>query len=237
MILNKTILGVCLCAITGLALAELAAPESRMYMGTNAQVRYTNFDKKFGKAVMRKKHNQGHIFIGFKLSDDLSVEVGRESLVSRSKKTILTEGEVFNGIRIPKEFSPSAFVTNMNLKSMNLDMTYYIRMFDDIPISFVPSIGISHITVEISRENLYCGEFGNKIPERIFRKSFLALKPSAGLQYDFDNGFSLRTSISFIETRGQNLKTKDSHTFKLKNKPRVNLKDSFVIGFGFIVNL
>jgi hypothetical protein len=237
MILNKTILGVCLLAMTGLAFCETDAPKSRIYVGTHAQMRYTDFDKKFGKAIMRKKHHQGHIFVGFKLNDNFAIEVGREGMVSKLNHTILSEGQMFNGIPIPKEFAPSEFVTNMQLKSMNLDMVYYMRLFDDIPLSFVPSIGISHITVDITRDTLQCGTFSNKIPSRIFNKSFLALKPSAALQFDCDNGFSLRTSVSFINTNGTKMKTKDSHTFKLRSKPRVNLKDSCVIGVGFVVNL
>jgi len=237
MILNKTILGVCLLSMTSVAFCETEVPKSRFYLGSHAQVRKTDFDKKFGQAIMRKSHNQFHHFIGFKISENFAIEVSREAMISKSKKTTLMEGQMFNGIPIPKNLAPSLFSTNMKLKAINLDIVLYKQLFDDIPLSFVPSIGISHITIEVTRDNLHCGNFSGKIPTRVFNKSFLSLKPSAALQYDFENGFSLRTSASFINTNGTKLTTHDSHMFKLKAKPRVNLKDSCVFGVGFAVNL
>lgn len=237
MILNKTILSICLCALAGSAFSSVEFPKSRLYVGTHAQLRYTGFDKKFGSAIMRKVHNQGNIFAGFKFSDNFAIEIGREVMVGKLKSTTLVEGQTFNGVPIPKELSPSIFMTNMNLKCNNLDMVFYKKIFDEIPLSFVPSIGISHITIDITRDNLYCGNFNNKIPSRIFNKSFFAFKPSAALQYDFENGFSLRTSATFINTYGTKMEAKDSQTLKLRNKPRVHLKDSFVFGLGFVCNL
>lgn len=237
MILKKIILGIGLFALAGSSFSSDESPKSKLYVGTHAQVRHTGFDKKFGKSIMRKKHNQGHMFIGFKLSDNFAIEVGRESMISKLNTTTLAEGQMFNGIPIPKDLAPSIFSTKMNLKAINLDMVFYQRIFDEIPLSFVPSIGISHITVDITRDNLHCGNFSNKIPSRIFSKSFFAFKPAAALQYDFSNGFSLRTSACFINTHGTKLRTKDSHTFTLRSKPRVNLKDSFVFGIGFTQSL
>lgn len=237
MILNKTILGICLCTTTSLAFSWEEVSKSRLYLGTHAQVRHTAFDKKIGKEAMRKSHHQGQVFIGLKLSDNFAIEVSREAIISKCKNTTFTEGQMFNGIPIPKELSPLAFSAKINLKSMNLDMTFYKQIFEGIQLSFVPSIGISHITMKVTSDNIHSGNFNAKIPSRIFNKSFLALKPSAALQYDFENGFSLRTSVSFITTNGTTLKTKDSYMFNLRNKPHINLKDSCVFGIGFIVNL
>jgi hypothetical protein len=237
MILNKTILGVCLCAFTCLAFGEVEAPTSRLYVGTHAQVRKTGFDKKFGKSIMRKSHQQGHYFIGFRLSDNFAIEISRESMISKNKITSLHEGQIFNGIPIPKNLSPSIFSTKMNLMAINLDLVFYKQIFDIIPLSFVPSVGISHITIKIARDNFHCGNFVGKTPSRIFNKSFLALKPSGALQYDFLNGLSLRTSVSFVNTNGQQLKTSDGHMFNLRNKPRINLKNSCLFGIGFVMNL
>jgi hypothetical protein len=231
--LKKTVLGLCLFALAGSAFSADESSKSKLYVGSHAQVRHTNFDKKFGRSIMRKVHNQGHIFLGFKLTDNFAIELGRESMIAKPKNTILAEGKMFNGIPISKELAPSMFNTKMSLKALNLDLVYYKQIFDGIPLSFVPSLGISHITINVTRDNLHCGNFSGKIPSRIFNKSFLALKPGAALQYDFEGGFSLRTSAAFVNTSGTRLHTTDSHTFKLRSKPRVNLKDSCVFGIGF----
>lgn len=239
MILKNTIFGVCLLSVMGLSSAT-DLERGPVYFGAHAQIRHTNFDKNFGKTIMRKDHHQGHVFAGFRLSDDFSIEIGRESMVSKPKQTILVEGQVFNGVQIPGKLSPSMFCTNMKLKSTNVDFLYFNKISNDLNLFFVPSIGVSYVTVEIERETLKAGTFSQKIPTRFFKKSFLALKPSAALQYDFNNGFSIRTSASFINRdlcNGSKMKTRDHLLFNTKNKPRVNLKDSLVFGVGFLMNM
>lgn len=235
--LKKTVLGLCLFALAGSAFGVEESSKSKLYVGTHAQVRHTNFDKNFGRSIMRKAHNQGHMFIGFKLTDDFAIEIGRESMVAKPKSTTLNEGQMFNGIPIVKELAPSVFSTKMNLKAINLDLVCYNKIFGELPLSFITSLGISHITINVTRDNLHCGNFNGKIPSRVFNKSFLAFKPGTALQYDFENGFSLRTSAAFVDTKGIHLHTNDSHTFKLRSKPRVNLKHSCVFGVGFTQSL
>ncbi len=236
MILKKTILSICLCSFSALSFCE-DAPKSVVYFGSNAQVRYTGFAKEFGDAIMRKSHSQGHLYAGFKLSDDIAIEFGREEVYSRDKNVILLEGQVFNGVPIPKHFSPSEFITKMKLKAFNFDFVFYQRIFDDLPLSLVSSAGFSYTTIDIYRDSLSCGEIIKKPQRRKLHKSFLSLRPSVGLQYDFENGFSLRTSASFINTHGQKIFSKDIEAKKMINKPRVHLKDSFVFGVGFLIRL
>lgn len=236
MILNKTILCVCLCSFSASVLGE-GNSRCGLYFGANAQVRHTGFSKKFGDAIMRKVHNQGHIYVGFKLNDNLAIELGREAIASKSKNVTLFEGQIFNGVPIPAKFSPSEFSTKMKVKAFNIDFVFYQKIFDDMPLSFIPSVGINHSTIDIYRDNLSCGNVQNKNPRRKMHKSFLSIRPSAGLQYDFDNGFSLRASAAFVNTRGIQVTTRNLPSSKLTNRPRVHLKDSFVFGVGFNINL
>ena len=237
MILNKTILVVCLFSFAASAFSSSEISQSRFYVGANSQVRYMGFHKKFGDSIMRKVHQQGNIFVGFNLTDNLAIELAREVVLAKSNNVTLTEGQIFNGVPIPKELSPSEFMTKMKAKCLNLDLVLYQQIFDEIPLFFAYSIDVSHLTINISRDTLSCGNYTKKIPCRKMNKSFLALKPSTALQYDFENGLSLRTSISFVNTNGKKISSKDAASLKLKNKPRVYLKDSFVFGVGLILNI
>lgn len=237
MILNKTILVICLFSFYSLAFSCDKDSKRVLYIGTNAQIRHSEFDRKFGSNTVRRSHHQGNVYLGFKLSENWAIEVGKESIFSKPKNSILVEGEILNGVPIPKDLSPSEFLTNLKINSYNLDFVFYKKLFENLPLSFIPSLGISHLTMEVSRDNLFCGNFKGKIPSRKMNKSFLAFKPSMGMQYDFINGFSIRTSVSFINTYGIRLESKDITSIKLQNKPKVKLKDSFVFGVGFLINL
>jgi hypothetical protein len=186
---------------------------------------------------MRKNNNQGNVYMGFKLNEHWGVEVWRESTFTKVKQVTLKEGEVINGMPLPDDLSPATFLTSLKTKGPHASIVFSHAIFNPMPINFVGSLGLSHVTIRAFRDNISFGKGQLPGTSRLMKKSTLVLRPMAGLQYNFENGLSLRASFSWLNTSGKRIQSKDSDSLRMRNKPSVYLKDSFVSGVGFLVNI
>lgn len=199
------------------------------YMGADAQLRTTKFNKGFGDNLFHKNYPQGNIYTGFKLSENIGLEIGYESTTERSCDSALVNGECCASRHVPSTLSPAIFKTKLRIKGPHVGLVLFYPL-DDYPVKLLGSFGISSVkgTAEIKGVSLGYPPVSGTI--RTLSKHKEALRVMGGAQYLTDTGLGFRGSMSFIRTRKIVIKKSDDHpSIQI---PMIKLRDSIVYGLG-----
>jgi len=206
------------------------------YIGLDGQMRQMKFNKDFGHLIMKKNHPQTNIYVGYKIKDNLWIEIGRESTVTKTKETCVYAGQRVNGVAIPASVSPALYRTKVRAKGPHIDLVFSKKIFDGYSTRALGSVGLSAVTISCQRVLLQAGipPVYNH-PTRDMKKKSISLRLMGGIQHNFRNGIGIRGYLSFVNTGRMDIKSKDSGVKKLPVIPKVLPKDSFIVGIGFVV--
>lgn len=200
------------------------------YMGTDAQIRSMKLKKGFGDNLLHKTHPQGNIYVGFSLSDNINIEIGRESTMTRTCTSALTTGECSAGIPVVEPLSPVIFKTKLKIKGPYASLVFSYP-FENYPIKFLGSIGVSAIKGTSERKTISFSKYSVQSGTvRTMSKHKEALRLMCGIQYLTTSGLGFRSTISFVKTRKIVIKKDDMHPSIYI--PIIKLKDSIVYGLG-----
>jgi hypothetical protein len=215
---------------SGITFANNLNDYLEFYMGVDSQIRATRFKKGFGENLFHKTHPQGNIYIGFKLSDHVNLEIGHESTITRTCTSALTTGESCLGVTIPTILSPCIFKTKLKIKGPHFSLVFSYPIKDS-SIKLLGGIGISSIkgtaerkTISFSDMNIQSGTV------RTMSKHKEALRFMGGVQYLTKSGLGFRGTLSFVKTRKIIIKKNDE--CQSIHIPMIKLKDSLVYGLG-----
>jgi len=199
---------------SGLTFAKNLNNYLEFYIGADSQIRFTHFKKGFGENLFHKTHPQGNIYVGFKLSDNVNLEIGHESTITRTCTTTLTTDECCLGTNIPESISPIIFKTKLKIKGPHFSLVFAYPL-ENYPVKFLCSIGISSIKGTAERKTISFSPYGIQ---------------SGTTRTMSKHKEALRATISFIKTRKIIIKKDDIH--ESIYIPTIKLKDSLVYGLG-----
>jgi hypothetical protein len=208
--------------------------ERSFYLGFDGQIRKMGFDKDFGGLIAKKKHAQTNFYLGYKINEIVSIEVGRESTITKVKISHISAGQAVNGVPLARTLHPAVFRTKIKAKGPHLDVVFSKTLSDRFPIQVIGSLGLSAITLRCERE-LLSAAGGPGSPAREMKKRSVALRTMGGFQYFFSEGVGVRAYVSFVNTGKMVVKSKDPSSAKISNTPRVLPKDSFIAGAGVVI--
>ncbi len=206
------------------------------YFGLDGQIRNMGYKKGFGDLVIRKSHPQYNVYLGYKINENIWLEIGEESTQTKVKHSNVVTGQRVTGNLLPRDLSPALFKTKIKVRGPHLDLVFSKRILNDTPLSAIGSVGLSQLTIIYERNLIAAG-----IPpcalgmEKTLKKKSVALRAMGGIQYTFDNGMGLRVSLNFVNTGNMVVKVKDSDSRKFLIEPRVRPKDSLSAGIGLVV--
>lgn len=219
-----------LCLFSSLAFAKNLNDYLEFYIGADSQVRSTRFEKGFGENLLHHKHPQGNIYIGFKLSDNIALEIGRESTMTKVCTSALVAGEECLGVQIPKSLAPVLFKTKLKIQAPHASLVFFYPLSNP-QIKLLGSIGISSIKGTAERQTI--SFFDGSIPAgtvRTMSKHKEVLRFMGGAQYLTRINIGFRGTVSFVKTRKIIIKKNDEHPSI--HIPMIKLKDSIVYGLG-----
>lgn len=204
------------------------------YVGADIQARRMKFKEGFGDNLLHKTHPQGNIYAGFKINENMAVEIGHESTITRTCESTLMAGECSAGTLISNIIEPVFFKTKIKIKGPHFDFVGFYPLHN-YPIQFIGSLGISSHKATVERKT---NMFGNpSIPSgtvRTLLKHNIALRCMGGAQYLTDYGLGFRGTITFVKTRNIVIKKNDNHPSLII--PTIKAKDSIVYGIGGFYN-
>lgn len=204
------------------------------YFGLDGQTRSMGYKKGFGDLIAKKHHPQANIYLGYKINENIAIELGREETASKIRYATLREGQSINGVPLPACLEPAFFKTKVKVRGPHIDFVLSKIISDTIPLRILGSIGVSSLTIICDREAVSVGHPSIPGPNRHMKKHSAALRVMGGLQYAFENGIGIRASLSFVNTGGMVVKVKDSSA-KFQVVPKVLPKDTLLLGLGVVV--
>jgi hypothetical protein len=205
------------------------------YLGIEGQINRMGCKKNFGDLIVRKNHYQSNFYVGYRINENIALELGREETSSKVQNSRITTGEAVNGISLPSCLDPACFRTKIKVRGPHLDLVFSKRVSDKFPVSVLGSIGISSLTIICQRDLVQMGNPPIEGPSRHMKKRSAALRAMGGLQYEFNNGIGVRLSLSFVNTGRMVVKVKDPSARKLPVMPKIRPKDTLLFGAGLII--
>lgn len=204
------------------------------YGGVDYQIRRMKFKNGLGDNLLHKTHPQGNIYAGFKLNDNLALEIGHESTITRTCESTLMSGECSAGTPVSKIIEPAVFNTKIKIKGPHFDLVGIYPLVE-YPIQLLGAVGISSHKVTVERKTVKFGKppvYTGTV--RTMLKHNISLRCMAGTQYLTDSGLGIRGSLTFIKTRKIVIRKNDDNPSLII--PTIRPKDSIVYGIGGFYN-
>ncbi len=189
--------------IFGIALASLsfsaAAFEAPAYFGADAQLGNIHFEKNYGGNILKKESPGINPFIGVKINEWTALEAGYQYLRS-TKSTTLSAGDYTLGIEVVRLLAPLTFKSSMILKGPHANLLLLSPLAAKCPLQLFAGVGLFHAKTSIRRETLQVAGIHTHVKRRL-EASRTLFRLTAGLNYFFTEDFSIRSYVTFINTK------------------------------------
>lgn len=201
-----------------------------MYFGADGQFCRINYEHNYGTKVLPTKLPGVSPFIGFKLNDIFSIELGYQ-YIKGVKANTLNSDDLSLGSDIHPSISPISFKSKTTLNGPHINLMLSTDVCYRLPIQFFGGIGLSHTRAVFQRRTMqYDGLIGSR--NRIMIASKTLVRTTFGANYFFNRDFALRASVVFLDTRKLHSFASDGclqHTCCI---PEVRPRGSIIYGLG-----
>lgn len=202
------------------------------YIGGDLQYRYMNFKKNYGHNLFNHNFPQINLYAGVKLNPYFGVEAGWEAAMTRYRKTTLTAGEIATGITIPPALAPGLFKNRVKVYGPHADLVGYYPLDEACKLELIGSLGFALLKGAFERRSISM----NNVPSntvRTFKPYKALLRLMGGLQYKYDDNWSVRTTIGWENTR--RLASVANEGGNPNGEiPEVKPRDSFLASLGLV---
>ena len=170
--------------------------------------------------MLKDTSPQGNLYVGVKLKDSLSLELGFEAARTKTRTVTLYAGDVAAGMAISAGASPYVVQSMAKVRGPHIDLVGFYGFDADPAFKLLGSVGVGVFRGYYERNTLQMGPAGAPGTLRTLSKNKAVTRLVGGLQYMFGEQMGTRLTTGWANTTRVSAESNDGMRtlfFKPKN--------------------